>query len=62
MTRQGQALAEAGYVPPLLPMDVLYLQRKFGGIFLLCQRLGASLPLEGLLRGFLEMDLGESAK
>lgn len=56
MTRQGLALAEAGYVPPLLPMDVLYLQRKFGGIFLLCQRLGATLPLEGMLRGFLEMD------
>ncbi|MBM1221309.1 AarF/ABC1/UbiB kinase family protein [Ponticoccus sp. SC2-23] len=49
MQSEGMALAEAGYVPPLLPMDVLYLQRKFGGIFLLGSRLGARLPLRQML-------------
>ena len=45
MNAQGMALAEAGYVPPPLPMDVLYLQRKFGGMFLLASRLRAVLPV-----------------
>lgn len=49
MQADGMALAEAGYVPPPLPMDVLYLQRKFGGMFLLCSRLGARLPLRAML-------------
>ncbi|MEM7520855.1 MAG: AarF/ABC1/UbiB kinase family protein [Pseudomonadota bacterium] len=46
---EGMALAESGYVPPPLPMDALYLQRKFGGIFLLANRLKARLPLRALL-------------
>jgi predicted unusual protein kinase regulating ubiquinone biosynthesis (AarF/ABC1/UbiB family) len=46
---EGTALAESGYVPPQLPMDALYLQRKFGGLFLLASRLGAQLPLQTML-------------
>ncbi|MFB9149368.1 ABC1 kinase family protein [Roseovarius ramblicola] len=50
LNAEGVALAEAGYVPPPLPMDVLYLQRKFGGMFLLGSRLGAVLPVAALIR------------
>ena len=46
---QGEALARAGYVPPPLPMDVLYLQRKLGGLVLLAGRLKARVPLQALL-------------
>ncbi len=49
MNEQGMALAEAGYVPPPVPMDMLYLQRKFGGMFLIGRRLGAVLPVRALL-------------
>ena len=45
----GIALAEAGYCPPEPPMDVLYLQRKLGGMSLLATRLGAVLPLRDRL-------------
>jgi len=54
MQAEGMALAEAGYVPPLLPMDVLYLQRKFGGILLLGSRLGARLPLREMLEPYVD--------
>ena len=53
LTREGTALAEAGYVPPPLPMDSLYLQRKFGGMFLLADRLGASVPVRDQIEQFL---------
>ena len=46
---EGAALAEAGFVPPPLPMDVLYLQRKFGGIFLLAARLKACVAVTELM-------------
>ena len=49
MQAEGMALAEAGFVPPPVPMDVLYMQRKFGGVFLLCARLGAKLPVAGMI-------------
>ncbi|MEP1353542.1 MAG: AarF/ABC1/UbiB kinase family protein [Tateyamaria sp.] len=52
LTREGTALAQAGYVPPPLPMDGLYLQRKFGGMFLLADRLGASVPIREQLARF----------
>ncbi len=52
LTREGAALAQAGYVPPPLPMDSLYLQRKFGGMFLLADRLGASVPVRDQLARF----------
>ncbi len=49
MQRQGAALAEAGFVPPPVPIDVLFLQRKLGGIFLLGAKLGARLPVRAIL-------------
>lgn len=54
LQQEGRALAESGYVPPTLPMDVLYLQRKFGGLFLLANRLRARLPLQSMLEAALE--------
>jgi hypothetical protein len=47
------ALAADGFIPPPLPIDVLFLQRKFGGVFLLAAKLGARLPLEEILRDYL---------
>ncbi|WP_415184653.1 ABC1 kinase family protein [Phaeovulum sp.] len=49
MQAEGTALAKDGFVPPPLPIDVLYLQRKIGGMFLLARRLGARLPLRDML-------------
>ncbi len=49
MNEAGRALAEDGFVPPPLPMDALYLQRKFAGIFLLASRLRARLPVAQML-------------
>jgi hypothetical protein len=58
LTRQiqklGEALARDGFVPPAVPMEVLYLQRKFGGMFLLGARLGARLPVADMLAPYLE--------
>lgn len=52
MQEQGRQLAEMGYVPAAIDMDVLYLQRKFGGIFLLAHRLGVTLPIRAMLGQF----------
>ncbi|MEL6958391.1 MAG: AarF/ABC1/UbiB kinase family protein [Pseudomonadota bacterium] len=49
MQAQGMALAETGYVPPPLPMDALFLQRKFAGMFLLAAKLRAKLPVATML-------------
>lgn len=49
LRKEGMALAEAQYIPPQVPMDVLYLQRKIGGIFLLATQLNASVPVKKLL-------------
>ncbi len=49
MQAEGIALAESGFVPPPLPIDVLLLQRKFGGMFLLAARLGAYVDVVALL-------------
>jgi len=49
LNAEGMALAEAGYFPTALPMDALYLQRKFGGMFLLARRLGARVPLRRIV-------------
>lgn len=51
MQAEGLALAEAGFVPPPVPIDVLYLQRKFAGMFLLGARLGARVTLTERLWG-----------
>lgn len=49
MRTEGIALAEDGFVPPPLPIDVLLLQRKFGGMFLLAARLQAKVNVVALL-------------
>ena len=54
MQAEGMALAESGFVPPPLPIDVLLLQRKFGGMFLLAARLGAKVDVIEVLRQALE--------
>jgi len=53
LQQDGMVLADEGFVPPQLPIDVLYLQRKFGGTFLLANRLGAKVDLRRLLERFL---------
>ena len=53
MQVKGEALARDGFVPPVLPMEVLYLQRKFAGMFLLGARLRAKLPVADMLRAHL---------
>ena len=53
MQRGGEALARDGFVPPVLPMDVLYLQRKFGGMFLMGARLKVRLPVADIMRAYL---------
>jgi hypothetical protein len=46
------ALAEDGFIPPPLPIDVLLLQRKFGGMFLMASQLGAELDLSGYFKRY----------
>ncbi|MEM1129231.1 MAG: AarF/ABC1/UbiB kinase family protein [Pseudomonadota bacterium] len=55
MEAEGTALARSGYIPPPVPMDVLYLQRKFGGVFLLANRLSAQVPVRDLMTTALAM-------
>ncbi|MDX8351826.1 AarF/ABC1/UbiB kinase family protein [Cognatiyoonia sp. IB215182] len=50
MQAEGMALADAGFIPPPLPIDILFLQRKFGGMFLLANRLRAKVPVAEMLR------------
>lgn len=54
MQAEGMALAEDGFVPPPLPIDALFLQRKFGGMFLLAARLKAQVPVCGMLETYLK--------
>ncbi|MEM7509054.1 MAG: AarF/ABC1/UbiB kinase family protein [Pseudomonadota bacterium] len=49
MNVAGEALAADGFLPPPVPMDALYLQRKFGGIFLLAHRLQARVAITDLI-------------
>tara|TARA_B100000780_G_scaffold147865_1_gene103337 strand:- start:1028 stop:2362 length:1335 start_codon:yes stop_codon:yes gene_type:complete len=46
----GLELLKDGFIPPILPIDVLLVQRKFAGIFLLATRLGASINIGKILR------------
>lgn len=50
---EGMALAEDGFVPPPVPVDVLLIQRKLAGMFLLAARLRAKLPLITMMRSYL---------
>ena len=54
MQRGGEVLARDGFIPPVVPMDVLYLQRKFGGMFLLGARLRAQLPVADIMARYLD--------
>lgn len=54
MQAEGMALAEEGFLPPPLPLDVLLLQRKLGGIFLLAARLGAQVDTGMLFDRYIE--------
>ena len=53
LNKEGMALAEAGYIPHQMPMEMLYLQRKIGGMFLLATRLNASVPVKQLLAKYI---------
>lgn len=53
MQDKGMALAQDGFIPPPLPIDVLFIQRKFGGVFLLASQLAARVDLRGLLARYL---------
>jgi len=50
----GMAMAHDGFIPPPLPIDALFLQRKFAGMFLLAARLKAKVPVARLIRGWTE--------
>ena len=54
LQRDGMALADDGFLPPPPPIDVLLLQRKLGGIFLLASRLGAQVDLMPLLAPYID--------
>ena len=49
LQRKGMALANDGFVPPPLPIEVLFLQRKFGGVFLLANKLRARVDIRALM-------------
>ena len=53
MQTKGTALAEDGFIPPPLPIDVLLLQRKFGGVFLLAAKLNAKVDVMDVLELYL---------
>ena len=46
---EGLALMEEGMAPPPVAMDVLYVQRKLGGLALLATRLRARVDLQAQL-------------
>ncbi|MCH2095050.1 MAG: AarF/ABC1/UbiB kinase family protein [Rhodobacteraceae bacterium] len=54
MNQEGISLAESGFVPPPVPMDVLFVQRKLAGVFLIASNLKARLPLQRVLRNGLD--------
>lgn len=49
MQARGMALAEAGFVPPPVPVDVLFVQRKLAGMFLLAARLKTKVQLQPMI-------------
>ncbi|MEL6618626.1 MAG: AarF/ABC1/UbiB kinase family protein [Pseudomonadota bacterium] len=53
MQQAGEALAADGFVPPPVPLDLLYVQRKVAGMFLLAARLRARLPVADLIAPYL---------
>lgn len=53
LQRMGEEMAENRVVLPPPPMDVLYVQRKFAGMFLLASRLRARVALRTIIEGAL---------
>ena len=49
----GRSLAREPFAPPKIPVDLLYLQRKAGGLFLLGSRLRARVAIAELLESHL---------
>lgn len=49
LQKAGEALALEGFVPPPMPMDLLYVQRKVAGMFLLAKRLRARVPIADMM-------------
>lgn len=56
----GTGLADEGYVPGTVPMDVLYIQRKLGGTFLIANRLRARLPISEMLATCIDVQPDET--
>jgi predicted unusual protein kinase regulating ubiquinone biosynthesis (AarF/ABC1/UbiB family) len=56
MNQEGMALAEEGVTVPPLPIDILFVQRKLGGVFLIAANLSAKVPLHALLSSHLAED------
>lgn len=54
MQSDGIALAKDGYVPPPLPIDFLFVQRKLAGMFLLAARLRAQVDVNGLIAPYID--------
>ena len=50
LQNEGFALMQDGFAPPLLPIDILLIQRKFAGLFLLGARFGACVNVGEILR------------
>lgn len=53
MQREGMELADSGFIPPPVPIDVLLIQRKFGGVFLLASKLKARVDVAGLFARYI---------
>ncbi|QUJ75365.1 AarF/ABC1/UbiB kinase family protein [Sulfitobacter albidus] len=54
MQAEGEALARGGFIPPVVPTEVLFLQRKLAGMFLLGARLGVRLPVAQMMARYLD--------
>ncbi|WP_147104858.1 AarF/ABC1/UbiB kinase family protein [Tateyamaria sp. syn59] len=54
LQHMGESLARDGFVPPPVPMDLLYVQRKVAGMFLLARRLRARVPVAEMIAPFAE--------
>lgn len=58
MQIEAEALARDGFVPPPVPSDMLFIQRKLAGMFLLGARLGVRLPVASLIESHLPTSVG----
>ncbi|WP_293574973.1 AarF/ABC1/UbiB kinase family protein [Phaeobacter sp.] len=54
---EGMAMVQEGMAPPPVPMDVLFVQRKLGGLVLLATRLAAQVDLASLLDPYTRADI-----